>query len=81
MSEVADCVHCGHPKGTHHAGSESDLACAVKGCECIGYVAKREAGNVQVVIASVATQSSAALADSGLPRRLRRLAMTMEVAE
>lgn len=44
MSEVADCVHCGHPKGTHHAGSESDLACAVKGCDCIGYVAKREAG-------------------------------------
>ncbi len=40
----ADCIHCGHPRSTHHAGADGDLACAVKGCGCIGYVAKGEVG-------------------------------------
>lgn len=40
----ADCIHCDHPRSTHHAGGDGDLACAVKGCDCIGYVAKGEAG-------------------------------------
>ncbi|GEM_PF-3972509 len=44
MTSPADCIHCGHPLSTHHAGGDGELACAVKGCDCIGYVAKRELG-------------------------------------
>jgi hypothetical protein len=44
MSEPADCIHCGHPKGAHQAGGDGDLAFAVKGCDCSGYVARGGAG-------------------------------------
>jgi hypothetical protein len=34
---TADCRQCGHPLGTHHAGTWEERLCAVKGCDCYGY--------------------------------------------
>ena len=39
MSE--DCRYCDHPVGVHHAGTVDEKLCAVKGCECIGYIAPK----------------------------------------
>lgn len=34
---TGDCRHCGHAIGYHHAGTEDQMLCTAKNCNCPGY--------------------------------------------
>jgi len=34
---AGNCSRCGHAIGYHHAGTEEQMLCTVKGCDCLGY--------------------------------------------